>query len=93
MGLKTSNYKVDNMNLTLPTAYAQIVHMSVDLDGTAGALFAIQQNRDMVSSSEAIETKHIRCSIDKEQPIYAQIYTRAKETIFDGWEDDIVIAE
>lgn len=93
MGLKTNNYSVDNINLTLPTAYAQITHLSVDLNGNASAIFSIQQNRDMISTSEAIETKHIRCSIDKEQPIHAQVYTMAKESIFEGWEDDIVEVE
>lgn len=93
MGLKINNYKVDNINLTLPTAYAQITHLSVDLNGNANAMFAIQQNREMISNSEAIDTKHIRCLIDKEQPVHAQVYTIAKESIFEGWEDDIVEAE
>lgn len=90
MGLKTNNYNIDGINLTLPTAYAQITHISINLDGTANAMFAIQQNRNMISTNNAIETKHISCSIDKEQPIYSQIYIKAKETLFEGWEDDII---
>lgn len=90
MGLKTNNYSVDDINLTLPTAYAQITHLSVDLNGNASAIFSIQQNRDMISKNEAIETKHVRCFVDKEQPIYAQVYTKAKATAFEGWEDDII---
>ena len=93
MGLKTNNYKVNDINLTLPNAYAQITHISINLDGIASATFSIQQDRDMISVNDAIETKHIRCSVDKEQPIYAQIYINAKESIFEGWEDDIVTVE
>lgn len=93
MGLKINNYNVDNMNLILPTAYAQITHLSIDLNGNTNAIFSIQQNRDMIAKNEAIETKHIRCLIDKEQPIYTQVYIKAKESIFEGWEDDIVKAE
>lgn len=93
MGLKTNNYHVDDINVTLPEAYAQITHISVNFDGTANAMFAIQQSRDMISANEAIDTKHLRCSINKEQPIYAQVYTKAKEELFKDWEDDIVAAE
>lgn len=93
MGLKTNNYNIEDINLILPTAYAQITHLSVDLKGNANATFSIQQNRDMISKNEAIETKSIRCWVDKEQPIHAQVYTKAKALIFEGWEDDIVEAE
>lgn len=90
MGLKTNNYNVNDINLVLPTAYAQITHLSVDLKGIASAIFSIQQNRDMISENNAIETKHIRCLIDKEQPVHGQIYIEAKKSIFKDWEDDIV---
>lgn len=93
MGLKTNNYNVSDINLTIPTAYAQITHLFIDFDGTASATFSIQQSRDMISANNAIETKHIRCLIDKEQPVYSQIYINAKESLFEGWEDDIVEAE
>lgn len=92
MGLKTNDYNVIDINLTLPTAYAQITNLSVDLKGMASAIFSIQQNRDMISENEAIETKHIRCLINKEQPIHGQIYTEAKKSIFKDWEDDIIEA-
>lgn len=93
MGLKTSNYNVKDMGITLPTAYAQITHLSIDLNGNANAIFTIQQNRDMISTNEAIDTKHIRCDINKEEPIYEQIYIIAKQAIFEGWEDDIIESE
>lgn len=90
MGLKTHNYHVDYINVTLPAAYAQLTHVSIDFNGYASAIFAIQQNREMILTNDAIEEKHIECLIDKEQPIYGQLYTKAKEELFDGWEDDIV---
>ena len=93
MGLKIDNYHVNDINVTLPTAYAQITHLSVNVNGVATAMFAIQQTRGLIATNEAIETKHIRCSVDKEQPIFAQVYTKAKETLFEGWQDDIVVSE
>jgi hypothetical protein len=77
----------------LPTAYAQITHISLNAEGIANAIFVVQQNRDMISTSQPVETKHIRCLIDKEQPIYAQVYIQAKTELFEGWEDDIVVPE
>lgn len=90
MGLKTNNYNIKDINVTIPEAYAQITHVYVGVDGVASATFAVQQSRDMIMTNEAIETKNIRCTINKEQPIYSQIYIKAKEELFKGWEDDIV---
>ena len=63
------------------------------MDSIASATFTVQQSRDMISTNEAIETKHIRCPIDKEQPLYAQLYIKAREDLFKGWEDDIIKSE
>ena len=39
----------------------------------------------------AIDMKHFSCAINKEEPIYEQVYTKAKEEgLFNGWEDDII---
>lgn len=93
MGLKTRNYNVEDMGIALSTAYAQITHLSINIDGTANAIFAIQQSRGAITSNVAVDTKYFRCEIDKKQPIYEQIYVKAKDSVFQGWEDDIVESE
>ena len=90
MGLKTTNYKVEELGITLAEAYAQLEHMSVDLEGESNALFKIQTSRSSMDKP-AIDTKYFSCTINKDEPIYEQVYTKAKEDgLFDGWEDDII---
>lgn len=90
MGLKTTNYEVKELGITIPTAYAQITSLCVDSKGEAFAAFSIQQNREDITNKNEIETEHFNVVIDKNQPLYAQIYNAAKEELFAGWEDDIV---
>ena len=90
MGLKTTNYEVKDLGITVPTAYAQVTSLFIDKAGNAYADFSIQQNRDDIGTKEAFTKESISCTIDKTQPIYTQVYNNAKETIFKDWEDDIV---
>lgn len=90
MGLKTTNYTIQNCNLTIPNAYAQITHLSVNKDGEAHAIFEVQQTRDDIAINDSLENICLSYAIDKEQPIYKQMYEKAKEELFVGWEDDIV---
>lgn len=90
MGLKTTNYEVKDLGIMVPTAYAQVTSLFIDKGGNAYADFSIQQNRDDIDTKEAFAKESISCTIDKTQPIYTQVYNKAKETIFEGWEDDIV---
>ena len=93
MGLKTTNYEIKDLGITVPTAYAQVTSLFVDKDSNAYADFSIQQNREDIGNKEAFATESINCVIDKTQPIYTQVYNKAKTTIFEGWEDDIVETE
>ena len=93
MGLKTSNYEVKEMGTILPEAYAQITYLSIDLNGDASVVFEVQQNRENITKKKPFETIRYGTQIDKDMPIYAQIYTKAKESIFKNWEDDIVEVE
>ena len=93
MGLKTTNYTIQNLGITVPEANARIVHLNVHLDNTANALFEIQQSRAAIGVNKPLERCSLSCTIDKEAPIHAQVYTKAKETFFAGWEDDIVAQE
>lgn len=90
MGLKTTNYKVEELGITLAEAYAQLEHVSVNLEGRSDALFKIQASRTSMDKP-AIDTKYFSCTVNKDEPIYEQVYIKAKEKgLFDGWEDDIV---
>lgn len=93
MGLKTTNYEIKDLGITVPTAYAQVTSLFIGKDGRAYADFSIQQNREDVGTKDAFTKERVNCTVDKTQPIYTQVYNKAKETIFEGWEDDIVETE
>lgn len=90
MGLKTTNYKVQQFNLVLSEAYAKITDVIIDPKGNATATFAIQQSRDAVDHSAPLTKMRLNCQIDKDLPIYEQIYKTSKIMMFKDWEDDIV---
>lgn len=90
MGLKISNYTIDEYGIVLKNAYAQITNASVGLDGRANCVFQIQQSREDVQNKEYLERKSFSCEVDKDLPLFKQLYENAKETLFPGWEDDIV---
>ena len=91
MGLKTHSYPISGFDLILPIAYAKITNITIDAEGNANAVFSIQQSREKVSSSEPLEEKTLECVINKELPIYEQIYKVSKIMMFKDWEDDIVV--
>lgn len=90
MGFIKQNYVVDDLGITLPQAYAQIISILTDKNGRANAMFAIQQTRADISKKGNIDTIPFRCVIDKDLPTYKQVYEKAKVEIFTDWEDDIV---
>ena len=90
MGLKTKDYKVDKYDIVLPEAYARLVRVSIDIQGDASGMFEINKTRKDMLTKESFEVKYVSCKIDKNLPIYEQLYNKAKETKFAGWEDDIV---
>ena len=91
MGLKTTNYEVEKFGIIIPNAYARLTNISIDLVGKAFGTFEIHQNREYILDSQAIDKIYLDTQIDKELPIHNQLYTIAKEKLFVGWEDDIVI--
>lgn len=90
MGLKKQNYTIQETGITIPNAYAQIFTTSIDKDGKAYAVFAVQQSRDNIGKFAPLETVAITHIVDKEKPLHEQMYLKAKEEIFKDWEDDIV---
>ena len=90
MGLKISNYTVNEYGITLENAYAQLTNTIVDLKGVANCVFEIQQTREDIQNKEPLERKFFSCEIDKDLPLHKQIYENAKEELFPDWENDIV---
>lgn len=89
MGFKKSNVAIENLGIVIPEAYAQIDHLNVSLDGVCFASFKVQTARDAMDKP-ALETKHVRLTIDKDLPVHKQVYEYAKTEAFQGWEDDII---
>lgn len=90
MGLKTTDYEVRGLGITVPTAYAQITQLFINKDSVAQATFSIQQNREDIKEKTAFAKETFTCLVDKNEPIYEQVYNKAKVAVFNGWEDDIV---
>lgn len=90
MGLKTTNYELKRFGITLPEAYARLTNVNINLEGEAFGVFEIHQERDDLTTSEALDRVHLTTTINKDLPIHSQIYIKAKTEIFTDWEDDIV---
>lgn len=90
MGFKTTNYESKALGLTVPKAYAKVMSVNINEDGFAYASFYIQQEREDIGNKAPLGIEHFNCKIDKELPIYSQIYKAAKGQLFIDWEDDIV---
>lgn len=92
MGLKKSNYKVLNMGIELPEAYAQVTAIRLRGDDCEAEI-AIQKNRESIFKFRPIDRRNLHFKIDRSQNLLEQIYAKAKETYFGDWEDDIVTEE
>lgn len=90
MGLKTTNYEIKKFGITIPTAYARLTDINIDVNGGAFGLFEIHQEREDLTTSEALDRVHFTTTINKDLPVHSQLYIKAKEELFPNWEDDIV---
>ena len=90
MGLKTTNYEAKDIGITIPTAYARLTNISVNLEGQAYGRFEIHQTREDIGEKSPIERQNFVCAIDKDLPVHKQVYELAKEQLFIDWEDDII---
>ena len=45
MGLKTTNYEVKEFGIVLPTAYARLTNINIDLSGKAFGMFGFMPIR------------------------------------------------
>lgn len=92
MGLKTTNYTSDKLGVTIPEAYALCSIITCSKSGMCEANFEIGLNRESIyqDSYQPLDRKLIRFFANKNDPLWEQAYTAAKEGYFAGWQDDIV---
>lgn len=89
MGLiKKDGYNVKGVEL--PEAYAKITKIYMDRGNLARTYFGISSNRENINNNDWLVELEFPCYVDKNLPIYEQVYVLAKDNLFRGWEDDIV---
>ena len=90
MGLKTTNYNVSSLGVTLDAAYAILGELYLDKCGNGKAVFEIQQSRENAIGLSPIETVEVNFTADKTGSLCEQAYLAGKEQVFSQWQDDIV---
>lgn len=90
MGLKKDSYKIEKLNITITPAYAMVGKIEIE-NNAAIAEIKIHKTREDLEKYEALETINITCNIDRTLSVYEQIYVKAKEDMFQDWEDDIIL--
>ena len=90
MGLKTTNYNVPSLGVTLDAAYAIVSELYIDKQGNAKAVFEVQQSRENALGLLPIESVEVNFTADKTGEIYAQAYAAGKTQTFSAWTDDII---
>lgn len=94
MGLINTNGYIVKGVLIKP-AYAKVVSFYFDeREGQtrSSAVFGISTTRENLNSKLVLSTEILDITIDKQADnVFQEIYDQAKNTIFVGWEDDIVI--
>ena len=78
MGLKTTNYEVKKLGITLPQAYAIIGEIQIGKSGSGYAKMYVQATRDNALNLQALEEKRIDFKWDRKQDIASCIYKSAK---------------
>lgn len=84
MGLKTTNYFVKNLGISLPNAYAKIRTLVLENDGTVRATFGIQQSRELLDSYSPIEIVSVQTKNvwDRKTPLEKVAYEAVKQETY-----------
>lgn len=90
MGLKTTNYQIKDLGISIPEAYARLTNININVDGEAFGTFEVHQTREDLIENKPLERIHVNYVIDKKLPLHKQMYEKAKEELFIDWEDDII---
>lgn len=102
MGLKTTNYIIEENGLLLPEAYAYIRSISV-YDGKGTAEFVVQSSREKAISLLSLKTVNIEFEVNRNENPFITAYNLAKSIRvknkgnhtyteampFYGWQDDL----
>ena len=80
MGFKTTNYRIDELGITLPTAYAVIKSLDIKND-TATVVFAIQTSRHNAMNIAPIITKKYSFRVDRKENPYETAYKLTKNQV------------
>ena len=88
MGLKTTNYKVEKLGVTLPNAYAVIKNLDIKGE-TAIATFAIQTSRDNAMGKSPIDKKKFSFRVNRNENPYETAYKLVKmqvKYVYKSWD-------
>ena len=89
MGLKTTNYTVKELGITLPTAYAILKDIKVQNDWVT-ALFVIQRDRETSMTLKPIETVSITFKFNRRENPVETAYNFIKGKIKDFvWNEEL----
>lgn len=77
MGLKTTNYTVSKLGITIPEAYAMIDRMTVE-KSSVRVRFSIQSTRENTKKLAPIETVEMHFVWDRQSDLAKTAYAEAK---------------
>ncbi len=79
MGLKTTNFEIKNLGLTLPEAYC-ILHKLQQNRNHVTATFAVQATRDKAQTLTPLSTVEVRFSWDRKTDLAQAAYAELKRS-------------
>lgn len=79
MGLKKTNFEIEQLGITLPEAYAMV--KDIEIRGSqAVAKIVVQQSRDFAIEKKPIVEANIRFAVNRNENPYETAYKIAKGT-------------
>ena len=89
MGLKTTNYTIKELGITLPTAYALLKDMQVKNDWVT-AIFVIQRDRENAAVLKPIKTVSVTFKFNRNENPIETAYNFIKGKITDYvWNEEL----
>jgi hypothetical protein len=87
MGLKTKNYEVKKLGITIPEAYA-IIDKIENEKNSVSIIFGIYASRENADKFKPVETKNIHFVWDRKSDIAVTAYNLAKGQSVHEYEDE-----
>ena len=82
MGLKTTNYQVEELGITLPTAYALLKEIKIQNEWVT-AIFVIQKDRATANALKPIEMVQVRFKFVRNENPVETAYNLVKSKMID----------